>query len=77
MYVCVWVFVCFSVPCRCPAAVGDKGKVPCYQVDPEKQEPEPWTSQEGEQFQRLGEADINVPVKSEDDEEKPQSSQFL
>ncbi|XP_074468583.1 uncharacterized protein LOC141753858 [Sebastes fasciatus] len=57
------------------------------QEDPEpphiKEEPEDlWTSQEGEQFQRLEEADIKFPftsvhVKSEeDDEEKAQSSQL-
>ncbi|XP_038580311.1 zinc finger protein 24-like [Micropterus salmoides] len=48
-----------------------------------KEEPEElWTSQEGEQLPGLEEADITkftftcVPVKSEEDDEKPQSSQL-
>ncbi|XP_075931616.1 uncharacterized protein LOC142931555 isoform X1 [Anarhichas minor] len=58
-------------------------------IKEEQEDPEPpyikeeqealWTSQEGEQLQGLEEADIKFPfrpVKSEDDEEKPQSSQL-
>ncbi|XP_033181329.1 oocyte zinc finger protein XlCOF6.1-like [Mastacembelus armatus] len=47
-----------------------------------KEQEEIWTSQEGEQLQGLEEADISqipltpVHVKSEDDDEKPQSSQL-
>uniref|UniRef100_A0A671WYR6 C2H2-type domain-containing protein n=1 Tax=Sparus aurata TaxID=8175 RepID=A0A671WYR6_SPAAU len=44
-----------------------------------EEEEELWTSQEGEQLQGLEEADITefpFTVKSEDDEEKPQSSQL-
>ncbi|XP_053190767.1 oocyte zinc finger protein XlCOF7.1-like [Scomber japonicus] len=52
---------------------------PHVKEEHEEQE-EVWTSQEGEQLQELEEADITkftltpVPVTSEDDEEKPQSS---
>ncbi|XP_053289850.1 zinc finger protein 771 isoform X5 [Pleuronectes platessa] len=56
------------------------------QEDPEplhikEEQEEPWTNMEGEQLQQLKEADIKVTltlfaVKSEEDEEKPQSSQL-
>ncbi|XP_075947921.1 uncharacterized protein LOC142949917 isoform X2 [Anarhichas minor] len=54
------------------------------QGDPEpphikEEQEELWTSQEGEQFQGLEEADVKfsfTPVKSEDDEEEAQSSQL-
>ncbi|XP_035026171.2 neurofilament medium polypeptide-like, partial [Hippoglossus stenolepis] len=56
------------------------------QEDPEpphikEEQEEPWTNTEGEQLQQLEEADIKFTltpfaVKSEEDEEKPQSSQL-
>ena len=56
------------------------------QEDPEpphikEEQEEPWTNQEGEQLHQLEEADIKFTltpfaVKSEEDEEKPQSSQL-
>ncbi|KAF0022830.1 hypothetical protein F2P81_024811 [Scophthalmus maximus] len=62
-------------------------------IKEKQEEPEPphikeeqeelWSSQEGEQLQGLGEAEVtkftvtSVTVKSEEDEEKPQSSQLL
>ncbi|XP_067444625.1 zinc finger and SCAN domain-containing protein 5A-like [Thunnus thynnus] len=46
---------------------------PCIKEEQE----EVWSSQEGEQLQGLEEADITlISVKSEDDEEKPELSQF-
>ncbi|XP_078123391.1 LOW QUALITY PROTEIN: uncharacterized protein LOC144528589 [Sander vitreus] len=65
-----------------------KAEVPPEQQEPEppphieEEQEELWSSQEGEQLQGLEKADItkfsstSVPVKSEDDEEKAQSSQL-
>ncbi len=55
---------------------------PSEPPDSKEEEEELWSSQEGEQLQELEDADITkfpftaFTVKSEDDEEKPQSSQL-
>uniref|UniRef100_A0A8D3AVL4 C2H2-type domain-containing protein n=1 Tax=Scophthalmus maximus TaxID=52904 RepID=A0A8D3AVL4_SCOMX len=57
------------------AAIQDRGEVSPPHIKEEQEEV--WSSQEAEQLQGLEEADIIVfTVKSEEDEEKPQSSQL-
>ncbi|XP_078131600.1 uncharacterized protein LOC144533887 isoform X1 [Sander vitreus] len=65
---------------ECSASVDQEEPKPPPHIKEEQEEL--WSSQEGEQLQGLEEADITkfpftlVPVKSEDDEEKAQSSQL-